>query len=707
MPLLRYGGKKGKAIHYEVDPDLIAVRTRSKKSFRSVPVQRPEAVLLEDMDIVAEFPDAGVEVYRRRAGTRPAVKTILEELKKAPDTRFAGRVLVDSVSKEPIVYTENVFIKFRDDEDRDDCLRVLREAGLTVKRELSYATNAFFAEAPEGTGQEVFEIASRLLEREDVEYCHPEVVQPAQLRAIFGQQWHLKTTTIGGQTVAASANVEGAHALAQGEAVTIAVIDDGFDLDHEEFSSSGKIVAAQDFRSSDDNPRPGEGDDHGTACAGVACADGLFGASGVAPKARLMPLRMPLSLNSQRLADAFVWAADRGADVISNSWGPPDGPWFRPNDPLHARSFPLPDNIRLAIDHAANNGRGGKGCVILFAAGNGNESVDLDGYASYEKVLAVAACNDRGKRSVYSDFGNAVFCSFPSNDFSFQQEGRPEPLTMGIWTTDRTGRAGYNPDPDTGEIAGDASLKYTNGFGGTSSACPGAAGVAALVLSRNPALRRQEVKEILRQSCERIDPQGGQYDANGHSKKYGFGRLNAETAVRLALPGDGRATALVEKSFQEPIQDFQTATVDLKVTEATVLSGIRIAIDIEHTFIGDLVVKIIPPPAMGMQAVVLHNRAGGRTQNLRRAYDAVSTPGLGAYGGASPKGTWKLDVSDAARLDTGFIRKFGLEMTFEVGPPVRVARKVPVKATAAGSVEGRIDTKRSKAQKKRMRRAAV
>src|SRR5262249_3672086 len=198
-------------------------------------------------------------------------------------------------------------------------------------------------------------------------------------------------------------------------------------------------------------------------CAGVACADGRFGASGVAPKARLMPLRMPLSLNSQRLADAFVWAADHGADVISNSWGPEDGLWFRPNDPRHSRAVALPDNIRLAIDHAVGNGRGGKGCVILFAAGNGNESVDLDGYASYEKVLAVAACNDRGKRSVYSDFGNAVFCSFPSNDFAYASESRPPPLTPGIWTVDRTGRAGYNPDPDTGQIAGDPDLKYTNG----------------------------------------------------------------------------------------------------------------------------------------------------------------------------------------------------------------------------------------------------
>jgi len=174
----------------------------------------------------------------------------------------------------------------------------------------------------------------------------------------------------------------------------------------------------------------------------------------------------------------------------------------------------------LALNYAVTRGRGGKGCVVLFAAGNGNESVDNDGYASYERVLAVAACNDRSVRSVYSDRGDAVFCAFPSNDFEFPEEDRPAPLTPGIWTTDRTGRPGYSDDD------------YTNSFGGTSSACPGAAGVAALVLSCNPSLSRDEVRDVLRRSCEQIDPDGGEYDEQGHSPHYGYGRLNAEKAAR-------------------------------------------------------------------------------------------------------------------------------------------------------------------------------
>ncbi|WP_176393359.1 S8 family serine peptidase, partial [Escherichia coli] len=72
----------------------------------------------------------------------------------------------------------------------------------------------------------------------------------------------------------------------------------------------------------DDDPTPGKYDTHGTPCAGVACADGRYGASGVAPEANLMPIRQAGGLGSLDEALAFVWATDNGADVISCSWGP-------------------------------------------------------------------------------------------------------------------------------------------------------------------------------------------------------------------------------------------------------------------------------------------------------------------------------------------------------------------------------------------------
>jgi subtilisin family serine protease len=501
-------------------------------------------VLLDEMVPVLSFPQVSVEVYRRREKASRSMEEMRQQLDESPATRFAGRVLVDEHSREPVLYTENMFVKFRDDESRDQSLAALRDAGLTVKQELPYATNAFFVAAPERTGQRVFEIAEELLRRDDVEYCHPELVRRLGRRSprISSEQWYLKPTTAkilwgGGTTTAEAAhienvetaqfeNVEAAHNITEGEDVTIAIIDTGIDIDHEEFSSPGKVVAPRDTTANDANPRPNCRDDyHGTACAGVACADGRFEASGVAPRAKLMPIRMMSQLSSQAEANAFYWAAQNGADVISCSWGPADGAWFDPDDPLHDAEFPLPDSTRLAIDYAVTKGRGGLGCVVFFAAGDGNESVDNDGYASYERVLAVAASNYRDLRSVYSDFGEAIFCTFPSNDFEFPEEGRPSPVLPGIWTTGRMWRAGSSAD----------NYMY---FGGTSSACAGAAGVAALVLSVNKALHWEEVKKILRRSCNRIEEEFGGYDEKGHSPLYGYGRLNTAKAVRGGKTGD-------------------------------------------------------------------------------------------------------------------------------------------------------------------------
>lgn len=76
---------------------------------------------------------------------------------------------------------------------------------------------------------------------------------------------------------------------------------------------------------------------------------------------------------------------------------------------------------------------------------------------------------------------------------------------------------------------------YTAKFGGTSSACPGAAGVAALILSVRPKLTRDQVKDIIAATCEKIDAAGGTYNAQGWSPLYGYGRIDAEAAVKRAL----------------------------------------------------------------------------------------------------------------------------------------------------------------------------
>lgn len=378
---------------------------------------------------------------------------------------------------------------------------------------------------------------------------------------VHPKQWHLKKTLYDADTlVDASAHVVDAHAISVGAKVVVAILDDAFDIDHPEFLIADKLVDPQAFYSplrQDDDVRPTDPlMSHGTAVAGVALAAGVHGACGVAPAAQLMPIKLPGIIGSLAEAAAFAWAADHGASIISCSWGPPDGNPANATDRLHyARSAPMPAHTREAIAYAATAGRNNVGCAIFFAAGNGNEQADLDAYANHPAVFAIGACNEHGERSQYSDFGNNVLCVFPSSDlapFLPRSDAAKTLRTTGIWTTaiTRTDLSVWNAayakqdstfDPDDIHLIhrNKATAFYTATFGGTSSATPGAAGVAALVMSVVPDITLAELRRLLICACDRIDPSGSAtngivYDRNGHSPYYGYGRLNAFRAVQLA-----------------------------------------------------------------------------------------------------------------------------------------------------------------------------
>ncbi len=526
-----YGGKTGQTFDLVEAQDLVVVRTQTPKRLDRLALSAHSKNLVSNMIPVVSFPEANVTVFRcvdkQKKNVLGLRNQIRKSLKEEEVIRFAGRVLKDRKRGEPVIYTENFFVKFKNNLPEQKCQKLLKEAGLMIKETLNFALNAYFVKAPNGTGLEVFKIAQQLLIQKEVEYCHPELVRQKKHRSIHPNQWHLAPTTVNGFAINQHIHAEQAWQTTRGAGVTIAIIDDGVDQNHEEFSESGKIIAPRDTVLDINNANPKRREEnHGTSCAGVACASGKHQASGVAPKAKLMPIRSG-ALGSIAEAKAFQWASDQGADIISCSWGPADGPWWDSEHPLHRLVFWMPDSSRLAIEYALANGREGKGCVITWAAGNGNENVDLDGYASFPKVITVAASNDRGTRSYYSDYGKAVWCCFPSDDVNTEYIPHPPPLTPGIWTTDRMGWPGYNE--------GDIKGNYTGSFGGTSSACPGVAGVVALMLSANPNLSWKEVKELIKNSCDKIDAEFGNYDPNGHSPFYGYGKINAAKAVENAL----------------------------------------------------------------------------------------------------------------------------------------------------------------------------
>lgn len=579
MYKVKFGGKNGKTINLVESPDMVAIRTKGNKDLENVAVSRESRDLIEQTTTVAKFPEAGITVRRVNVedGLESTKSTVEQRdetraaLKQEDNIRFAGRVLQDAQSGEVMLYTENFFVKFKDEVAEKDCKAMIEKFRLKIKSQLPFAPNSYFVEAEEGTGLKVFDIAEQILKEKIVEFCHPEMVQERRFKGIHPLQWHLAKTNIGGKPVDAHIDIESAWKHTKGKGVTIAVIDDGVDIDHPEFA--GRIVHPFDATLNSNDPRPKTKDDnHGTSCAGMACAAGLNdGASGVAPEAALMPIRLRSGLGSMAEANAFAWAADHGADVISCSWGPADGEWWNPGDMAHNNATGLPDSTRLAMDYALKKGRAGKGCVILFAAGNGNEDTKNDGYSSYQGVIAVAACNDTGKRSVYSDYGETVWVCFPSGDYAWKPFQHPAPISQGLRTTDRLKEAGYTPE------------NYINNFGGTSGACPGAAGTVALMLAANPDLTQPEVKDLLRRSCRKIDEANGEYDDKGHSVWYGFGRIDAGLAVQNALADASKSsdpsiegTATFATIGEQPLKPGGALTGDVK--PARKLLGFRLRV---------------------------------------------------------------------------------------------------------------------------------
>ena len=289
--------------------------------------------------------------------------------------------------------------------------------------------------------------------------------------------------------------------------VVVAIVDDDVDEHHPEFL--GRVLPG--YGAPPNRRRPGlVRRHHGTKVAGMVLAGGRE-VTGIAPHARLMPVIVPAlsaAVGDPGEAEGLRWAADHGADVICCAWAPPDP---------DAQRGRLPQHTRDALDHCLTCGRDGKGCVILFSAGNDGSDLALNGYASHCGVIAVGACNRHGKHPSYSGWGEALWCVFPSND-----------------PRDRSGpRMTYATTVPVGSLV-DGEAFYTTRFGFTSAATAAVAGICALIVSANPDLTSAEVKAVLRDSCEKIDLESGTYDEQGHSRLYGYGRPDIARAVERA-----------------------------------------------------------------------------------------------------------------------------------------------------------------------------
>lgn len=368
--------------------------------------------------------------------------------------------------------------------------------------------------------EKILKLSCQISVMEGVKWCEP--VKMSNIKSqntYYPQQYYLHNTGQSGGQSGIDINVSPVwQNITYGSTnVVVAVIDDGVDLYHEDLEDNliqGYTVGNSTGYGAPQNENAYSEKGHGTACAGIVAAqNNNIGIIGVASNVKILPVNVFPNLafgnyyfgfaSDELVADAIRWAYAR-ADVLSCSWV---GDTYS-------------EDIADAISDAVTLGRNGKGCIVVFSAGNFGNNTDVLFPANLNTTIAVGAINNTGSLWGYSCCGSAMELVAPSGDIG---------LTGDIVTTDRMGNWGYNSSSDWSVELDNTN--YTKRFGGTSAACPQVAGVAALMLSANPNLTGSEVRNILRYTARKLSGMNGLNWTNS----YGYGLVDAYNAVINAM----------------------------------------------------------------------------------------------------------------------------------------------------------------------------
>ena len=382
----------------------------------------------------------------------------------------------------------------------------------------------------DGAPRLIEERIQRLLKVSGVTSASPNFILHLPAMAVpndtfFGSQWHLQNTGQAGNP-GVDINAADAWGVQTGSlSVRVAIIDEGVDVFHEDLAAN--IVAGHDS-TNQASPAGVPGncastDGHGTACAGLAAGIGNngLGISGVAWTAEIQPIRLGFGnhwTENAWILDALTWATDNGSDILSNSWGG------------GAPSTAEQDTLQYALD----TGRGGLGCILVFASGNDNAGVSYP--AAYNQAIAVGASSPCDERK------NPASCDgedwWGSNFGTQQTVVAPGVLMV---TTDISGAGGY--------VTTGATADYVANFNGTSSATPVTAGALAVLLAQNGNLTATQVRTILETSSDdQIGPPAE--DTPGFDNNFGFGRINlANMLATLGGPIGPSAATCTDQSI--------------------------------------------------------------------------------------------------------------------------------------------------------------
>ena len=487
-----------------------------------------------------------------------------------------------------------------------------------------------------------------------------------QSDAFYTCQWHLNNTGQFAGGDGADINVEEVWATNKGEGVTVAIVDDGVQLNHEDLRENVDVDLSWDYHGL--SLFEGEsGTFHGTAVAGtVAARDNAWGVRGVAPRATLYSLNLT---NADFPYSAMVDVLTREAAVTgvsSNSWA------------LTGAGKPLVAGIawETAAEQGATTGFDGKGVVFVHSGGNYHvegDNANLNSLANFHTSVAVCAIGHYGTRSNYSERGASLWVCAPSS-------GSPN---SAITTT------------------ADGNF-YTRFFTGTSAATPIVSGVVALIRAENLALTARDVKLILAASARKNDPRssgwaqagvkyGSTSDRYNYSHDYGFGAVDAGAAVALAktwtlLPTERTIDATSETLDLAVGEARADGTAGTAVTSSLTLDPfvefieyIEVKVTFDHPSARDLQIQLRSPSG----AVSTLAYAATRNQFRFLPDQPVAFPEAFRFGsarhvGENAAGTWTLTVTDRLRQNTGSltswsIKAYGHGVATPSAPPIPTA----------------------------------
>ena len=371
---------------------------------------------------------------------------------------------------------------------------------------------------------------------------------------LYAQQWHYKNG-------AGGINLEPAWDITRGSGVVVGVIDTGI-TPHSEFA--GQLVPGYDFIGDIDTAADGDGRDadpndpgdwhdgecdffgtpadsswHGTHVAATIAAltDNGAGVAGVAPNAKILPLRALGKCGGflSDIADAITWGS--GGSVT----GLPANA-----NPAEVLNLSLGGGgacsvaFQTAIDAAV-----ARGTTIVVAAGNSGGDAAAEQPASCNNVITVSAVGPTGTIASYSNFGPLVDVAGPGGTgFSPAADNVLSALNLGLTSQGTEGYAWY---------------------AGTSMAAPHVAGVAALIQSASTTPKTPaQVKKILENTAY---ANGGFPGGCGYANPCGTGIVDATAAVRVA---DGADAGPSDRRRRPPPPPATGLTNGVTVTSITV-----------------------------------------------------------------------------------------------------------------------------------------